>query len=298
MIVYQRQYSANDRDIRGVLFTGGIVLDQADLNTMDAVYSLTKDQFQPSVDTDGEQFAVAYSQWANSQDADVYLSSFNGAGDHIGLTEPRHFVAGNPTVEMDVSVCALHSGQYPGDRYILVWDTADVAGGTWWETIQGALFDGPTGGPVTEFCGQSNFSCPCGNGGATGYGCANSQIAFGAHLGATGNASLTNDTIVLHGTSMTNSSTCVFLQGDTAANAYFGDGMRCAGGQLLRLATKQNSSGASNFPVGNDPHVSVKGLVPVIGGTRIYQVYYRDPANFCTPLTFNITNAVSITWIP
>ena len=86
MIVYQRQYSANDRDIRGVLFTGGIVLDQADLNTMDAVYSLTKDQFQPSVDTDGEQFAVAYSQWANSQDADVYLSSFNGAGDHIGLT--------------------------------------------------------------------------------------------------------------------------------------------------------------------------------------------------------------------
>jgi len=298
MIVYERRYGADDRDIRGVLVTGNLVLDQADLNTMDAVNTLTKDQFQPSVDTDGEQFAVAYSQYATPQDADVYLSSFNGAGDHIGLSEPRHFVAGNSTAEMDVSITALLSGQFPGARYMLVWDATDISGGTWDQTIQGALYDGPTGGPVTEFCGQSNFSCPCGNGGATGYGCANSQIAFGAHLGATGNASLVNDSLVLHGTFMTSSSTCIYLQGSDYANALFGDGVRCAGGQLLRLATKQNSQGASNYPVGNDPKVSVKGLVPAIGGTRIYQTYYRDPANFCTPFTYNITNAVAVTWVP
>jgi hypothetical protein len=298
MIVYQRQCSPTDRDIRGVLFTGNFVLDQADLNTMDAVNALTKDQFRPSVDTDGEQFAVAYSQYASDQDADVYLSSFNGAGDHIGLSEPRHFVAGNPTVEMDVSITALHSGQYPGARYFLAWDATDVSGGTYASTIDGATYDGPTGGPVTEFCGQSNFSCPCGNGGATGYGCANSQIAFGAHLGATGNASLVNDSLVLHGTFMTSSSTCIYLQGSDYANALFGDGVRCAGGTLLRLATKQNSQGASNYPVGNDAKVSVKGLVPAIGGTRIYQTYYRDPASFCTPFTYNITNAVAVTWVP
>jgi hypothetical protein len=297
LIVFERRYSATDRDIRGVLVNGNNVLDTADLNTMDAVNELTKDQFLPSVDTDGEQFAVAYSQPYSDQDADVYLSSFNAAGDHIGLSEPRHYVAGNPTLEADVRVTALHSGQFPGARYILAWDATDISGGTYDSTIQGALYDGPTGGPVTEFCGQSNFSCPCGNGGATGYGCANSQYPFGAHLGATGNASLTSDTIVLHDTSMTNSSTCIYLQGDNYVNAYFGDGVRCAGGQLIRLATKQNSQGSSSYPVGNDTHVSVKGLVPVVGGTRVYQVYYRDPASFCTPLTYNITNAVSVTCV-
>jgi hypothetical protein len=167
----------------------------------------------------------------------VYLTSFNGAGDHIGLSEPRHFVAGKPTFESNSRVAALHSGQFPGARYVVVWDDTDYDTGD--ADIEGALFDGPTGGPVSEFCGQSNFSCPCGNGGATGYGCANSQIAFGAHLSATGNASLTNDTIVLHGAFMTSSSTCVYLQGSDYVNVLFGDGVRCAGGQLLRLATKQ-----------------------------------------------------------
>jgi hypothetical protein len=178
---------------------------------------------------------------------------------------------------------------------MIVWDTTDSS---YLTNIEGALYDAPTGGPVTEFCGQSNFSCPCGNGGATGYGCANSQIAFGAHLSASGNAALTNDTIVFHGASMTASSTCIYLQGDNVVNAYFGDGVRCAGGQLIRLATKQNSQGASSYPVGNDPSVSVKGLVPAIGGTRLYQAYYRDPASYCTAFTYNITNAVSVTWVP
>jgi hypothetical protein len=27
-----------------------------------------------------------------------------------------------------------------------------------------------------------------------------------------------------------------------------------------------------------------------------WQVYYRDPASFCTALTYNITNAVAIDW--
>jgi hypothetical protein len=34
------------------------------------------------------------------------------------------------------------------------------------------------------------------------------------------------------------------------------------------------------------------------GDTRDYQVYYRDPASFCTSDTFNLTNGVQVTWGP
>ena len=151
---------------------------------------------------------------------------------------------------------------------------------------------------MSEFCGASNFACPCGNGGAQGNGCASSSNPKGAHLAAQGTASLSHDTLLLWGTGMPSSSTCIYIQGDTVVNALFGDGWRCAGGQLLRIATKQNSGGASSYPHWNDPLVSVKGQVPAIGGTRYYQTYYRDPASFCTALTYNITNAVSATWTP
>jgi hypothetical protein len=31
-------------------------------------------------------------------------------------------------------------------------------------------------------------------------------------------------------------------------------------------------------------------------GTRWYQVWYRNAAGFCTPATFNLSNAVRVDW--
>jgi hypothetical protein len=47
-----------------------------------------------------------------------------------------------------------------------------------------------------------------------------------------------------------------------------------------------------------DPPLSVTGLVPPAGGTRVAQVWYRNSATFCTPATFNLTNGVEVTWAP
>jgi outer membrane protein assembly factor BamB len=146
----------------------------------------------------------------------------------------------------------------------------------------------------------SDTSCPCGAG-APGRGCPNSVEPAGALLEALGTASVTNDVLSLSAHGMP-SSTALFLQGasSTAPGAAvpFGDGLRCALPPFVRLATRQNAAGASRYPLGNEPRISAQGQVPLQGGTRTYQVFYRNAANFCTAATMNSTNAVSVVWSP
>ncbi len=141
-------------------------------------------------------------------------------------------------------------------------------------------------------------ACPCGNSGAPGRGCANSVNANGGRLLVQGVASVGGDTVALVGDGMPDSS-ALYFQGTSqqsgGAGVAFGDGLRCAGGTIVRLGTKTNVAGASSYPTGADLSVSVRGNV-IAGDTRTYQVWYRNAAAFCTPSTFNLTNGVQITW--
>jgi hypothetical protein len=143
-------------------------------------------------------------------------------------------------------------------------------------------------------------ACPCGNAGASGNGCGNSLNASGANLAASGNAGIASDSFVLSGTGMPSSS-ALYFQGTTRLNGgagvVFGDGLRCVGGTVIRLGTKVNAAGSSQYPAPGDASVSVRGLCAA-GDVRLYQVWYRNAAAFCTPSTFNLTNAVEITWVP
>ncbi|MBK7644607.1 MAG: hypothetical protein IPJ19_16440 [Planctomycetes bacterium] len=140
--------------------------------------------------------------------------------------------------------------------------------------------------------------CPCGNLGGPGRGCANSINPLGAELFASGTAAA--DEVRLHGSGMPASSTCVYLQGTALSDAVFGDGVRCTGGQLVRLSTKLNLSGTSSFPqAGVDTlTLSQRGGVTVGSGVlRYYQTYYRDPSpGFCPSATFNVTNGWKQVW--
>jgi len=151
----------------------------------------------------------------------------------------------------------------------------------------------PSGTPYC-FGDGSGTPCPCGNNGAPGNGCASSVNPSGANLSSSGAASLANDTLVLTGTGMPNSS-CLYFQGTTMVSAAFGDGLRCAGGSVNRLGTKTNVGGTSQYPGPNDQPISVRGQVTQ-PGTRNYQVWYRNAAAFCTPSTFNLSNGISIVW--
>ena len=147
----------------------------------------------------------------------------------------------------------------------------------------------------------TSTACPCGNASAVGAeaGCLNS-LTVGATLRAAGSASLANDSFVLTGTNMPNSNS-LYFQGTTrlagGAGAVFGDGLRCAGGTIVRLGTKLNAAGTSQYPGPSDLSISVRGLVPA-GAVRTYQAWYRNAAVYCSASTFNLTNGVEATWAP
>ncbi len=153
---------------------------------------------------------------------------------------------------------------------------------------------------ATPFCSGdgSGTACPCANSGSAGNGCANSIDPAGANLAATGLSSIALDTLVLSGSGMPNSS-ALYFQGTSQQSgglgSVFGDGLRCAAGSVVRLGTKSNAAGGSQYPAGADASVSVRGMV-VAPGTRTYQVWYRNAAAFCTASTFNLSNGVEVAW--
>lgn len=154
---------------------------------------------------------------------------------------------------------------------------------------------------ATAFClgDGSATPCPCSNSSASAEqaGCRNS-FGVGGRVRAQGTSSLTSDTFALITSAMPNSP-CLYFQGTMAigagAGAVFGDGLRCAGGTVVRLGTKSNVGGTSQYPSVGDPSVSVGGSIGG-AGTRTYQVWYRNSAAFCTTSTFNLSNGLLVNW--
>ena len=167
----------------------------------------------------------------------------------------------------------------------------------WRFMLMGALDEGS---PHARVClgDGSQGACPCANTGAAGHGCANSVFATGAELTASGAARLSADTLVLGARNVSGSS-CLFYQG-TQLVAPFApdDGRNCAGGAILRLATRAVSGGASSHPPAGAAGIGTTGGIPLAGGTRIYQAFYRNAVSFCTPATSNRTNGVAVAWQP
>jgi len=181
----------------------------------------------------------------------------------------------------------------PGSATIGLWRAGSP------NSVDGAAqVPGPFGGSASVCSGDGvGTACPCGNNGVAGTGCLNSLGTSGV-LTATGTASVSNDTLLLSGNGMPDAA-CLYFQGTQLANGgagtVFGDGLRCAAGTVTRLGTKTNGQGSSGYPLGGDLSVSVQGSCTP-GATRIYQIWYRNAAAFCTASTFNLSNGWQITW--
>jgi len=166
--------------------------------------------------------------------------------------------------------------------------------GTFTVTETGSACSTP---PVAYCFGDgTGTACPCGNAGAAGNGCASSVNPNGGNLSSSGVASISADTLILLGSGMASSSV-LYFQGTSQISTVFGDGLRCAGGTVIRLGTKTNVAGASQYPELGDLSVSVRGS-NVAGNVRNYQAWYRNAAAFCTASTFNLTNGLNLTWAP
>jgi len=216
-------------------------------------------------------------------------SSWSALEDGIGSQLPP------PTFTEVRMLGSLGSG---ADRQVVAGGVFSSAGTFLSNNVAARSACGETG---RTFCfgDGSSTACPCGNASAVGEraGCLNSFLTGGALRGR-GEASLANDTLILEGAQMTNSS-ALYFQGVNVSNGglgtVFGDGITCVGGPFIRLGTKTNVSGASSFPSVGDLAVSVRGQVSA-AVTRRYSVRYRNPAAFCTTDTFNYTNALEVVW--
>jgi uncharacterized membrane protein len=154
-----------------------------------------------------------------------------------------------------------------------------------------------TGGTSGSYCfgDGSGVTCPCGNAGASGAGCANSAGA-GATLSRSGEASVSSSNLVLESTGLVSGQPGLYFQGNNAINAgsgnTFGDGLRCAGGSVIRLQVRAASAaGASSTTV----NIATKGGASV-GDIRRYQLWYRDPSTSPCGSGYNLTNGVEVTW--
>jgi plastocyanin len=174
-----------------------------------------------------------------------------------------------------------------------------------WPIMKGTIQVNPV--PGTTFCfgdGTQAVACPCGNTGMSGHGCDNSASTGGGALAVAGESN--PDTVILLSSGELPNALSIFLQGSAvlAAPAVFGDGLRCAGGSLKRLAAHNASSGAVQYPQGADPSITVRSAAlgdPIAPGSiRYYQTYYRDPnLNFCPNPpgnSWNVTNGIQILW--
>lgn len=153
------------------------------------------------------------------------------------------------------------------------------------------------------FCFGTMSTCPCGNAGALGRGCQSGNVTVGVRLQSTGAVSVANDTLLLQAVVVPTGVSVLFFQGTARVNgsigAAFGDGLRCAGGTTTRLGIRTGAGGLAAYgaPSGDVP-VSTRGGVPAAGGTFHYQAWFRDATSFCTPAQYNLSNGLTITWIP
>ncbi len=148
--------------------------------------------------------------------------------------------------------------------------------------------------------GSTQVECPCNNQGISGQGCANLIYPRGAQLSATGTSSVSADTVVLQASGMSGAQSWFFQSTEQTAQPW-GYGLLCMSGSLLRVGQKALVNGSSTNPSATDLPLSVKGAIPPSGGTRHYQVSYRQANPPCTPpptSNTNRTNGLTIVWTP
>ena len=212
---------------------------------------------------------VSFTHWAPGQPDD-----FNGSQDYGMIS----CVGGSDTWH-----------DYDGNYYSSVHGVVEIS----FEPGYGYCFGEPGNGTP----------CPCDNdndGSLVGAGCDNGSFASGAKLTATGEASLGDDTLVLATQHLEPNNSGLYFQADNdlSPGLVWGDGLRCAGGDLRRLGVRFASPSGYSDTSGLPLPISVRAGNIQPGDTKTYQCWYRSQAVSPCGYEFNASNGYAVTWSP
>lgn len=166
----------------------------------------------------------------------------------------------------------------------------------YFDNVRVVPFQGSVG---TEYCfgDGTGAVCPCGNNGNPEEGCAHGG-GIGAKLSAFGSAVAAADDLVFTGIQMVPSEPALIFVANDALNGGdgipFGDGLRCAGGALVRLGVSL-ADGAGSASWG--PGLAATGGW-LAGDTRRFQAWYRDPVLSPCSSYQNLTTGLEIDFVP
>jgi len=198
-----------------------------------------------------------------------------------------------------VSVQVLGAHPQVGESFrVEWWISSDTMGnqGFGWMVDDVAITQHGMGEPYC-FGDGSGLLCPCGNDGAPGEGCANSG-GLGARLETHGSSSVSLDDLSFQASGLPPGQSALLFQGTVKVNGglgiLFGDGLRCAGGQVIRLGVETADPGG-NATWG--PGFAASGGW-VAGEARYFQVWYRDPLGSPCANAFNLSHGSSVPFAP
>ncbi|MBL8863790.1 MAG: hypothetical protein JNK02_17505 [Planctomycetes bacterium] len=292
LLTWTRGMPDADRNVVAAAIVGSSVSGVLDVSAGSPLPQY--DDAEPRIDGDGRFHAVVWTKRGPWAEPDSWLAWLAVSGGELQRAAGTEVSGGSVLAERTPSVASKRGGGAWSRRFAVAFER--VEGGTC--NVQAAVHEAPFSLPPVPYCAGLSVSCPCGNGGIGGAGCANSVDPGGALLAGTGHARVAADSLALTVSGLPTTASCLFFQGSAQTSQVFGDGLRCAGGIVVRIGAKAASAGVAVYPSAADPLLSIQGGVPAGGATRHYQVWYRNAAPYCTPSTFNLSNALRVVWLP
>jgi len=298
MIAYRNSATTSGQgDIWVALLDGSSVLSRTNLTALENSGFQSRDQTDPAIDCDGQHFVVAYSEFdANFSTWSILVTDIATAANDLDLVQTRVPDLHLGLSELRTQVVAQRNtsgalSQRFGIGYHVRQSDQNY-------DIFSKTFDAFEGGSIESFCTSATIACPCGNGGISTNGCANSQVPFGGFMNVhAGLSSTVNDSLVLNASGLPAGTTCLLFQGTAAGlPQFFGDGALCTSGTITRIVVRSVATTFLRYPQVGDPSLSITGGVPIGGGLRTYQTWYRDTAGFCTSATSNVTSGLLVNW--
>lgn len=299
LVVYERHINSSSR-IQGRAMRGNLpVTASTNLSALQGDPSTTN-QIHPSVDSDGNVFAMLYAEYdaGPPQQTSYRISTFDLSVATAALvpTETRVWSTTSIYGPGRTRITSQQSGTagVPTQPYRFL-GTYHYADNDAPVVNVGVLHDAVSP-PGTPFCfGHGAASvCPCGNTSTPGRGCRNSTGA-GSRLSALGTHRTSQGNFALRAEQTLPGMAGMFFQGALVHSGgngiLYGDGRLCTTGIVMRLQVvlaDGNGTATSTISI-----PAAGGVSP--GDRRYYQYWYRDTQGECGS-GFNLSNAYEVTW--